>query len=126
MLWVYGNPWEGGPRYLRTHRLETNREKQTKNYKLSFSGHMSRIPDKPDPVGHSDNISSRLGEEESWPREGMTTKEWPRDVPSPPPRVSLPPALATKREALQKRPPRIKVKFSNEKFCRSLSSTAFS
>ena len=22
MLWVYGNPWEGGPRYLRTHRLE--------------------------------------------------------------------------------------------------------
>ena len=58
---------------------------------------MSRIPDKPEP----ENLPSRLGEEE----------EERRDWPSPPPRVPLPPALATKREALQKRPPRIKVPF---------------
>ena len=58
---------------------------------------MSRIPDKPEP----ENLPSRLGEEE----------EERRDWPSPPPTVPLPPALATKREALQKRPPRIKVTF---------------
>ena len=61
---------------------------------------MSRIPDKPEP----EILPSRLVEEEE--------RDWAIDVPSPPPRLPLPPALATKREALQKRPPRIKVPFS--------------
>ena len=64
---------------------------------------MSRIPDKPEP----ENLPSRLEEEEE-------RRDWAIDVPSPPPRVPLPPALATKREALQKRPPRIKVPFSSQ------------
>ena len=60
---------------------------------------MSRIPDKPE----ADTLASSSVEEEE------ERRDWAIDVASPPPRVPLPPALATKREALQKRPPRIKV-----------------
>ena len=74
----------------------------------SFSGHMSRIPDKPDQVGQPEDLSLRLSSEErDWKKEAASLPS----LPSPPPRATLPPALATKREALQKRPPRIKVYF---------------
>ena len=109
MLWVYGNPWEGGPRYLRTHRFgEQPQVDRQWESNLSFSGHMSRIPDKPDPVGQPEDLSLRLSSEErDWKKEAASLPS----LPSPPPRATLPPALATKREALQKRPPRIKVYF---------------
>ena len=36
MLWVYGNPWEGGPRYLRTHRLGKQIKIEEQKLKLTF------------------------------------------------------------------------------------------